>query len=348
MHLKKDISLEELADIVNVKIQGDKGYIVDDVTEISLANEKSVIYCAHKKYLDRVEKSKAKVVLVSEEMASSNINNKILLIAKDVEDSFELLINHFELKPDISFNISETVSIASDVQIADHVSISDFVCVGEKSKIGKDTIIYPSVTIGKSVSIGKKCIIHPNVVIYDGTQIGDNVIIHSGTVIGSDGYGYYQRDNIHKKIPQIGNVIIENDVEIGSNVSIDRATLGSTIIKKGVKIDNLVQIAHNVVIDENALIISQCGISGSTVIGKNCILAGQVGVADHAHIEDNVIVGAKTGVPSRTVKSEEKMVFGIPAKPILKAKRIEAIVAKLPEIYQEFTELKKEIIKEKK
>ena len=346
MHKKEDIKLKALAEIIHANVTSDEDYIINDISEPDSADEKSVVYLSNKKYVEKINQSKAKVVLTSKKLPLELIKDKILLITKDPEDSFNKLVDFFKYKEELEFKISDKACIGKDVKIADKVFIDDNVVIKNNSEIRENTVIYACVFIGHNVVIGENCIIYPNVTIYDGTVIGSNVIIHSGTVIGSDGFGYNQKNGKNIKIPQIGNVIIEDNVEIGSNTSIDRATIGSTIIKKGVKIDNLVQIAHNVTVGENTIIASQTGISGSSIIGNNCILAGQVGIADHVIIEDNIIIGAKTGIPSRRVKSEEKMLFGIPGRTILKAKRIEAIVAKLPDIYKEFNEIKK-LVKEK-
>jgi len=333
MHKKISIKTGELAKLLNCQIIGDAELIINDIAEPESANENDIVVLLNKKFIDKVINSKSNAVLTKKEF---QINKKSVIISDDIEISFINLLKFFE-EPIATFKtskekkslISETVKIGKNVQIMENVIIN------AETIIGDNSIIFPNSYIGKKVKIGSNVIIYPNVTIYDGCSIGNNVIIHSGTVIGSDGFGYIQRDGKNIKIPQIGNVIIEDDVEIGANTTIDRATIGSTIIRKGVKIDNLVQIAHNVEIGENTIIAGQTGISGSSKIGRNCILAGQVGIADHAIIEDNVIVGAKTGVTSRVVKSEEKMVFGIPARPIMKAKRIEAALSILPEIIKE-------------
>jgi len=345
MHSKKEVQLKKLAKILNAHLSGNINFIVNDVSEPETADEKSIIYLSAKKYIRKINNSKAKVVLTSKKLPLDQINNKILLISDNLEESFIKLIDFFQFKEKYDYIISKKASIHISAKVSDRIHIEDYAIVGANSEIKEGTVICPFVFIGKNVSIGKNCLIYPNVSIYDETIIGNNVTIHSGTVIGSDGFGYSRKNKKSIKIPQIGNVIIEDDVEIGSNTSIDRSTIGSTIIRKGVKIDNMVQIAHNVEIGENTIIASQSGISGSSKIGSNCILAGQVGVADHAIVEDDLIIGAKSGIPSTTIKSKEKMLFGVPARSILKAKRIEAIISKLPDIYQEFIELKKKINK---
>ncbi len=339
MHKKVEITSGKLAEYLEAEIRGDKDFLITDIAEPESASENDVVYLANKKFIEKVLNSKAKVVVTKKEFS---IENKILLYPADIEVALIKLLKFFE-KPQFvpTKEIHSTAQIDHSVKIGKHTKIMEFVVIRANTRIGTNCIIYPNVYIGESVSIGDNTIIYPNVTIYDGTSIGNNVIIHSGVVVGSDGFGYAQRKGKNLKIPQIGNVIIEDDVEIGANTTIDRATIGSTVVKKGVKIDNLVQIAHNVEIGNDTVIASQTGISGSTIIGKNCLLAGQVGIADHAIIEDNVIVGAKTGVTSRRVKSEEKMVFGIPAKPIMRAKRIEAALSILPDIIKEINKNKK-------
>ena len=345
MHKKRELSIKEAAQLVNASVVGDENYIINDISEPETADKKSIVYLSKRKFTDRIICSKAKAVLVSSDISTDDLKGKILLKSENIEESFIKLLDLFKYKEDVDFTVSKKAVVHKDVEIEKNVHIDDYAVIMPNCKIAGGTVIYPSVYIGHNVAIGANCTVYPDVVIYSGTVIHNNVIIHSGTVIGSDGFGYFRKDKKNIKIPQIGNVVIEDDVEIGSNTSIDRATIGSTVIKKGVKIDDLVMIAHNVVVEENTIIASQTGISGSSKIGKNCILAGQVGVADHAVIEDNIIVGAKTGVPSRVVKSEEKMVSGVPAKPIMRAKMIEAIVSKLPEFYREFNELKDRIDK---
>lgn len=347
MHCKKDITLEKVAELINAKVESNYDFVINDITEPETADKNCIIYFANKRYTERINSSHAIVVLTSSELASLLNKDKIALITNNLQLSFIKLLEIFEDKDFFKPIVSQSANLNKNVKISENAVIHDYVTINENSKIGNNTIIYPHVYLGKNVEIGENCIIYPQVTVYNDTKIGNNVIIHAGAVIGCDGFGYSQIDRKNIKIPQIGNVVIGDNVEIGANTTIARSTIGSTLIKDGVKIDNLVQISHNVEIGDNSIIAALTGISGSTKIGKNCILLGQVGVADHATIEDNIIVGAKTGVPSRVVKSEEKMIFGaIPAKPILKAKRIEAVISKLPEFYQEFQELKKKFAKQ--
>lgn len=273
---------------------------------------------------------KAGAVLVKEKLDSIP---SVQIVVKNPAVAFYKLIDILYPDSQKSSYVSETARISKNVQIEEHVQIGDYVVIEEGVKIGRNTVIKPFSFIGKNTSIGENCIIHPHVVIYGDTIIGNNVIIHSGAVIASDGFGYYQEDGKHKKIKHIGKVIIEDDVEIGANTTIDRAMLDATIIKRGTKIDNLVMIGHNCFIGENSILVSQVGIAGSCKIGKNVILAGQVGVADHINIGDNVIVTAKSGVagdlPANNIYGS-----GIPAIEWKKWKKIIVYLQKLPEIFK--------------
>lgn len=347
MHLKKEISLEELGRLINARPGREPGRTVSDISEWETASEKDIVYLADKKHIEAVNVSRAVAVLTSPRMAPSLDPGKTPLLAEDLEDSFIRLLDFFCDKTPVSFpRAAPPALVHPGAKIGGGVVLAPGVIVGENSSVGDGAVLHPQVCIGRNVRVGKNSVLMPHVTIYDGCVIGERAVIHSGVVIGSDGFGYRQKDGKNIKIPQIGHVIIEDDVEIGANTTIDRGTIGATVIHRGVKIDNLVQIAHNVEIGEGSVIASQTGISGSTKVGKNCILAGQAGIADHAVIEDSVIIGAQTGIPSRTVKSGEKFLFGSPGRPLMQAKRIEAVVSQLPELYQEFNALKK-LIEEK-
>jgi len=216
-----------------------------------------------------------------------------------------------------------------------------YVVIGDDAQIGDETGIFTGVYIGSQSQIGNDCLIYPHVTIRERVQLGNRVIVHSGTVIGSDGFGFSTVKGVHHKIPQIGTVQVEDDVEIGANVTIDRARFDKTLIKKGTKIDNLVQIAHNVVIGENSVIVSQSGISGSTVVGNNVILAGQAGVVGHITIRDNAVIAAQAGVTKSVLKNQ--CVSGYPAKPHSEAKRINACIQRLPNLQKAVADLQKQL-----
>lgn len=276
------------------------------------------------------ENFKAGAVLVKEKIEGLEA---VQIVVKNPAVSFYKLIDILYPDEELSGKISKTAIIGENVVLEEDVYIGDYVVVEDNVKIGKGSVIKPFVFIGKNTTIGQNCVIHPRVVIYRDTQIGNNVIIHSGAVIASDGFGYYQEDGKHKKIKHIGKVIIEDDVEIGANATIDRAMLDQTVIKRGTKIDNLVMIGHNCQIGEGCILVSQVGIAGSCKIGNNVILAGQVGVADHVNIGDNVIVTAKSGV-SGNLPPNNIYGSGIPAIEWKKWKKIIVHLQKLPEIFK--------------
>ena len=256
--------------------------------------------------------------------------------------AFQEIIGRF-FKPEFFLEgIDESSKISNTVRLSENSAIGANVFIGSNTKIGKNSKIFHNSVIMENCSIGDDVLIFPNVTIRENTIIGNNVIIHSGTVIGSDGFGYSPDEKgVYKKIPQIANVIIEDDVEIGSNVSIDRAAVGSTIIRKGVKLDNLIQIAHNVKVGENTVMSAQTGISGSAIIGKNCIFAGQVGSVGHIEITDNVIVGAQSGI-SKGIRKPGTY-FGSPAKELQTSLKLEAHIRSLPKYLERIKELERKL-----
>ena len=289
------------------------------------------------KYLDFAIKSKANALIIKEQL-SENIKED----NNDKEAFIKLLYFMFEDKKYSLGNIKDSAFIGDSAILDKDIYIADNVYIGNNVKIKKGTIIEANTFIGDNVYIGENCKIYANVSIQDDSIINNNVIIGSGTVIGNDGFGFFEVDGKQVKIPQRGNVIIEDDVEIGANVCIDRATLGSTIIRSGVKIDNLVQIAHNCDIGEHSIIVSQVGIAGSSKIGHHCILAGQVGLADHVTLGDRVILGGQSGVMSNVSIASNSTMLGSPAEDINK-EMIKLISAKkLPELI-DFIEKKFEV-----
>ena len=242
--------------------------------------------------------------------------------------------------------IDSSAFIAPSASVGENCYIGHFAYVGKNTTIGKNCRIYPQAYIGDDVTIGDNCIIYPHVTIYDGCVIGNNNILHAGSVIGSDGFGFAPEGDLYKKIPQLGNVVLEDDVEIGANTTIDRAVMDSTIIHKGVKLDNLVQIAHNVEVGENTVMAAQVGVAGSTKIGKHCMFGGQVGLAGHIKITDHVNFGAQSGVISDI--KEPTTVLGAPAIQAKAFMRSSAIFNRLPDMYRTMGQLQREIAELKK
>lgn len=237
--------------------------------------------------------------------------------------------------------IADPVMQGVDVRIGSDPSIWPFVTLGDRVTIGNRVTLYPGVFVGSDSTIGDDCVLYPNVVVREGCRLGARVIIHSGTVIGADGFGYVQHQGRHHKIPQLGDVVIEDDVELGANVTIDRATFGHTLVKQGTKVDNLVQIAHNVTVGEHCILVAQVGIAGSTTIGRYVMIGGQAGLADHLTIGDQVMIAAKSGV-NRSIEANQ-IVGGIPAMPREKALRIQGGIFQLPETRETVRKLEERV-----
>ncbi len=341
------IPIKEIADFIDGKIIGDENLIINSVARIDEAKsgELSFIYLpAYEKYQNTTN---ASALIVKPDLKKTRQDLTYIEVEFPDKAFFSLISNYFAPKFELS-GIDKSASVSPLAKIGNNVAIGKNVVISDGCVIGDNTKIFHNSTLFENVEIGSDCIIFSNISIRENCRIGNRVIIHSGTVIGSDGFGYHKNESgQYVKIPQIGNVVIEDDVEIGSNVSIDRAAMGSTIIKKGTKLDNLIQIAHNVIIGENTAISAQSGISGSTKLGNNCILAGQVGVADHIEICDNVILMAQSGV-SRNV-NKPGFYFGTPIKEHRTALKIEAHIRNLPEYAEKIKNLVSELknLKEK-
>lgn len=334
-------TLKEIGLLIDGEIVGDEDTVVTGVCGIKEAKEGDLTFVANSRYLPLMNHTKASAIITSKDVKSApkpiiRTENPSIAFAKMVS----LLAPNEVKRPK---GIHPTAVIGDSVKLGRNVAIQPYVVIEDNVEIQANTILYTGVYIGHHTEIGRDCLIYPYVIIRERIVIYNRVIIHGGTVIGSDGFGFSTVRGIHQRIPQIGNVIIEDDVEIGANVTIDRARFDKTIIKKGTKIDNLVQIAHNVVIGENSIIVAQSGISGSTTIGKNVTLAGQSGVIGHISIGDNAVVAAQAGV-TKTVPANA-CVSGYPAKPHTLAKRINACVQNLPDLYKKVRALEEEIEK---
>ena len=335
------MTLGEIAQKTGGTLVGDAALAITGVAGIETAGPGQLTFVANQKYRPLLSQTKAAAVILSAELETDSTRAALIkhpnpyyafLIALRLFHPQERLYPP-EIHP--SAVVGKNVALAEGVHLDAQVVLADEVSVGEHSALLAGTCV------GRNSKIGKDCLIYPNVTVREGVTIGDRVIIHSGAVIGSDGFGFAKEGGIYHKIPQVGGVVIEDDVEIGAGTTIDRATMGNTIIGRGTKIDNLVQIAHNVVIGENCIIVAQVGISGSTKIGKNVTLAGQVGLIGHVTIGDNVIVAAKSGI-HRDLKPNT-VYFGYPARELSKQKRIEAVISRLPELAERVKELEKKI-----
>lgn len=343
------MTVQELARLVNGEITGGYGETeINHLAKIEEAETGDITFLSNPKYAKYLTSTKATAILISKDAEYKELasrQNPIVLIKVDNPYlSFLKLIDVFypESKPLVK-GIHQTAVIAPTATIEDGAAIGANVVIGARSIVRSNSAIWHNTVLGDDVEIGSEALIYPNVSIRERCKIGNRVIIHSGTVVGSDGFGFAPKpDGTYEKIPQRGNVVIDDDVEIGSNCSIDRATLGETRIKRGSKIDNLIQIAHNVTIGENTVIAAQTGISGSTKIGNNCILAGQVGIVGHIQISNRTTIAAQSGI-SKSITQEGKTHFGTPALEISEMRRIIVSQRQLPELLKEFENLKKEV-----
>lgn len=330
------MKLKEIASFLNGDIIGPPEAAdieITGVSSIKWAKEGDITFVSSERYIKELSSCRASCVIVKEPITSIEITQ---LKVSNPYLAFAKLLEYFYVKPEIPIGISKDAFISDKAKIGEDVSIFPFSYISDGASIGNKTVIYPYVFVGKNTTVGEECIIYPNVTLRENVHIGSRVIIHSGSVIGSDGFGYVFAEGKHYKIPQVGGVIIEDGVEIGSNVSVDRATVGNTIIGSGTKIDNLVQIAHNVKIGEHSIVVAQVGIGGSTEIGNFVTLGGQVGVSDHARIDAETVIGAQSGVMGHVKKGAYSGSPAIPHRDWLKA---QAIFAKLPELYRKIKEL---------
>ncbi len=304
---------KQIALALNGTVEGDENVEVSNLSKIEEGKPGTLSFLANPKYTPYIYDTKSDIVIVSKDFEPERPVKTTLIHVDDPYASFASLLEMYQQTKKRPAEISKNSYVAPTAKIGKNVYIGEFVSIGENSIIGDNCQIFPNTTIGYNCKIGNGTIINAGCKIYDDTVIGDECILHAGVVIGSDGFGFApQQDNNYKKVPQIGNVVIEDFVEIGANSTIDRATLGSTIIRKGVKLDNLIQVAHNVEIGENTVVAAQSGISGSTKIGKNCMIGGQVGFIGHLTIADEVKVAAQSGV-GKSIKEKGMVVEGSPA-----------------------------------
>ncbi len=340
------ISVKQIAQILNAEIEGNADIQINDICKIEEGKSNAITFLSNPKYEPYIYETKASAVIVSKKFKPRKglLHNPTLIRVEDPYQAFAQLLNFYQAYLNQSKKgIEQPVFIGEGVLYGEDCYIGAFVYIGRNVKIGSNTKIYPNTTIGDNVQIGDNTTIYGGVKIYHNCKIGNHVTIHAGTVIGSDGFGFApNQENVYSKVPQIGNVVIEDYVEIGANCTIDRATIGSTIIRKGVKLDNLIQVAHNVEIGENTVIASQTGIAGSTKIGKNCMIGGQVGIIGHLKIADDTKIAAQSGV-GNNVLEPNSVLQGSPAFNVNDYKRSYVLFKKLPEIYQDIQNLIKRL-----
>ncbi len=337
------ISVQELAHLLNGTVEGDAAALLDSVAKIEEGKPGSLSFLANPKYEAHLYDTGSTAVLVSKTFTATQEVSTTIIRVEDPYAAFTFLLEKFS-NPAAQLSGIEAMSFVDpSVQLGNDVYVGAFSYISKQAVVGNNTKIFPQAFIGANVKIGSNCTIYSGVKIYHECVIGDNCIIHSGTVIGADGFGFAPlADRSYKKIPQTGNVIIESDVEIGSNCSIDRATMGSTIIRKGAKLDNLIQVAHNVEIGEHNVLAGQAGVAGSTKLGKYIVVGGQVAIAGHLQIADGNQFGGQAGVQA-SIKDENKKWFGTPAMEVRDSLRASAIHRRLPELLSRIEALEKEL-----
>jgi UDP-3-O-[3-hydroxymyristoyl] glucosamine N-acyltransferase len=317
-----EFSARQIAEVLNGKIEGNPEVKISNLAKIEEGAEGTMTFLANPAYTQYIYTTKASIIVVNDDFVPSQPVSGTLIRVPNAYSAFARLLEIFNKSQKEKRGVSKQAYIAKSSKIGEDVYIGEFTSIGENVKIGRKAVIYPNCTIGDDSVVDEESIIYPGVTLYRNTIVGKRCTIHAGVVLGADGFGFAQQsDNEYKKVIQTGNVVIEDNVEIGANTTIDRATLGSTIIRKGAKIDNLVQIAHNVEIGENTVIAAQTGISGSTKVGRNCLIAGQVGMVGHITIADNVKIGAQSGI-EHSIKEEGAAYLGSPASEAHKARRL--------------------------
>lgn len=340
-----EFSAEAIAALVNGTVEGNKNVLVNALAKIEEAQSGSLSFLANPKYTDYIYSTGASIVIVSNDFkAEKNLPTTCTLVrTADPYAGFSALLAAYEKMMDSESGISSQANIAEGVKIGKDCFVDAFVNIESGTVIGDGVRIKSGCRIGKNVRIGSGTILNQNVVAYHNSVIGQHCMIHAGVILGSDGFGFAPNaDNDYKKVPQIGNVVLEDHVEVGSNSTIDRATLGSTIIRKGVKLDNLIQIAHNVEIGKNTVIAAQTGIAGSTKIGENCMIGGQVGISGHLKIANGVKIAAQSGI-GNSIKKEDSIIQGSPAFSIGDYKRAYVHFKNLPKMAAELSDLKQSL-----
>ena len=336
-----EFTAKQIADFIGGIVEGDANATVNTFAKIEEGTKGAISFLFNPKYTHYIYDTQSSIVLINKDLVLEHPVNATLIRVDNAYECVAKLLQLYDAARPKKQGIDSLAFISPSAKIGENVYIGAFAYIGDNAVVGDGSSIYPHSTIGDNVKLGKGCKIYPNVSIYEGCRLGNNVTIHSGSVIGADGFGFAPNTEGYDKIPQIGIVTIEDNVEIGANTCIDRSTMGTTTIKKGVKLDNLVQIGHNVEVGENTVMSAQTGIAGSTKIGSWCMFGGQVGIAGHITIGDKTFLGAQSGVPG-SIKGNETLIGTPPMEPKAYFKS-QAIFRRLPEMYKQISELQKQI-----
>ncbi len=332
-----------IAEFLRGTVEGDPDVSVNDVAKIEEGKEGALSFLANPKYEKYIYSSGSSVIIVNKDFKPEKPVGATLIRVEDAYEAFASLLRMYEQSKPKKSGISEQVAVSEKAGLGKEIYIGEFAVVSEGAVIGDHVQIHPQVFIGENVKIGDNCTLYPGVKIYHDCEIGKNCTFHSGVVIGGDGFGFVpDENNAFSKVPQLGNVIVEDNVEIGANTTVDRATMGSTIIRKGVKLDNLIMVAHNVEIGENTVIAGQTGIAGSTKVESDCLLGGQVGIAGHIRIAKGVKIGAQAGI-NNSVKKEGAVLMGSPAFDLQSFYKSYAVFRRLPELRKDLIEVERAV-----
>lgn len=337
-----EFTAKQIAGFIQGKVEGDENATVHTFCKIEEGKPGAISFLSNPKYTHYLYNTDASIVLINDDLVLEEPVKTTLIRVKNAYECVARLLQMYAASQPKKTGIDPLAFISPNAKIGENCYIGAFAFVGAGVEIGEGSQIYPHVYVGDGVKIGKNALLYPNVTIYHGCRLGNNVTIHAGSVIGADGFGFAPTPEGYDKIPQIGIVTIEDDVEIGANTCIDRSTMGSTTIHKGVKLDNLIQVAHNVDVGANTVMASQCGIAGSTKVGEWCMFGGQVGMAGHISIANHTNVGAQAGITG-SVKTEDTTIIGSPAWDAKGFMKSAAIFRHLPDMYQQINDLKKEI-----
>ena len=337
-----EFTAKQIADMIGGRVEGDASATVSTFAKIEEGREGAISFLSNPKYTHFIYDTKSSVVLVNDDLALEHPVTTTLIRVKSAYEAVARLLQIYEQMKPRKTGVDPLAFVSPSATIGKDVYIGAFACIGDGAVVGDGTQVYPHTVIGDGVTIGDGCLLYPNVTIYQGCRLGNRVTIHAGSVIGADGFGFAPNQEGYDKIPQIGIVVIEDDVEIGANTCVDRSTMGQTVIRRGVKLDNLIQVAHNCEIGENTVMSAQVGLAGSTKVGAWCMVGGQAGFAGHLKVADKTFIGAQSGVISNT-KGEGEQLIGSPAidpKVFFKAS---AVMKRLPEMYRELNALKKKV-----
>ena len=341
-----EFSAKQIAEYIQGVIEGHENANVHTFAKIEEGIPGAISFLSNPKYTHYIYDTQSSIVLVNKDFAPEKEVKATLIRVDNAYESLAKLLNLYEMSKPKKTGVDPLAYIALTAKIGQNVYIAPFACVADGAEVGDNTVLHPHATVGTSAKVGSDCILYPHATVYHDCRVGNHCILHAGSVIGADGFGFAPSPEGYEKIPQIGIVILEDNVEVGANTCIDRATMGATIIRKGVKLDNLIQIAHNVEVGSHTVMASQVGIAGSTKVGEWCMFGGQTGLAGHIKIGNKVNLGAQSGVPG-SIKDGQNLI-GTPPMELKAYFKSSAVFRKLPDMYHELNSLKKEIEELKK